>query len=209
MNPRLRVLAAPVALIAGLSAMAPAYAQNPEPQSAVEAPAPEADAPEAAIVVPGAEPEAATAAPEAPAATTPESKPDEAVQPLAAATRVPAPPSGKGQVVFFRASKLAGMALSFSVREGDKGVAKVGNGAYAIVVADPGPHAYTMESEAKDTLNVEVEEGETIYVEHTIGMGIMMGRPHLTPSTQADFDRRANLKLSTSKPTDKTSSAAK
>lgn len=213
MTSRAYLLAASASLLALFAPLAPAFAQSTEtPEATV---APPVDAPAAAVdeTAPAAvaDPAAPPVVETAPVAPAPES-PAETAAPAtseAAAARVPPPPAGKGQVVFFRASKLAGMALTFSIREGDKGVAKVGNGTYAIVAADPGPHAYTMESEATDTLNLEVDDGETLYVEHTIGMGIMMGRPHLTPATQADFDRRTNLKLSTSKPTDKAPRAAK
>lgn len=131
-------------------------------------------------------------------AATPEAAATAEPQATAPATtgRVPAPPEGKGQIVFFRPSRLAGAALSFSVHEGDAGVGKLGNGSYFVLAADPGPHAYSIQSEAKDTLNVEVEPGETLYVQQTIGVGIMMGRPHLTPSDAATFER-LKLKLST------------
>ena len=33
-----------------------------------------------------------------------------------------------------------------------------------------------------------VEAGETYYVQGTLGMGIVAGRPHLAPSDQAAFD---------------------
>lgn len=120
--------------------------------------------------------------------------------------QVAAPPAGKGQVVFFRESKLGGMALSFSVHEGDKGVGKLGNGSYFVVVSEPGQHTFTIQSEATDKLTLEVESGETYYVKQTIGMGIMMGRPHLTPSDQAEFTK-AKVKESTKVATDLTPKA--
>lgn len=136
------------------------------------------------------------------AAFTPALAADPAPAPVMAA-HIEAPPAGKGQVVFFRPSKFAGAAVSFSVHEGDTGVAKLGNGSYAVVVADPGPHAYTSESESKDVLNVEVDAGETQYIQQTLGMGVIMYRPHLTPSDQATFDAMVGkLKLSSKKPTD-------
>jgi hypothetical protein len=127
----------------------------------------------------------ATAAPQAGASTAP------------AVGRVPPPPEGKGQVVFFRPSHFAGMALSFSVHEGDAGIGKLGNGSYFVLVTGPGAHTFTIQSEATDTLNLEVEAGETQYVQQTIGVGIMMGRPHLTPSDAATFEGMKSLKLST------------
>ena len=153
-------------------------------------------------------------APPAPAAqAAPAAAPADAkAAPVAAPTgRIAAPPTGKGQVVFFRPSKYAGWALSFSIHEGDTGVGKLGNGSYFVLVADPGPHTYSIQGEATDTLNLEVEAGETQYVQQTIGIGIVMGRPHLTPSDQATFDHfdPKSMKLSEKKPTDLKPSAGK
>lgn len=148
-------------------------------------------------------------APEQPAAAGQPPAPAEPAATAQPAGRIAPPPPGKGQVVFFRPWRYPGGAVSFSIHEGDVGVAKLGNGTYAVVVADPGPHAYTSESEAKDVLNIEVDAGETQYVTQTLGMGLVLYRPHLTPSDQAAFDSLgAKLKLSTKKPTDLKPSAS-
>jgi hypothetical protein len=136
----------------------------------------------------------------APLAPTPESEPARSGPPASGADRISPPPAGKGQVVFFRASKLMGAALSFSVHEGDQGVGKLGNGSYFVTVEDPGQHTFTIQSEATDSLTLEIEAGETYYVKQTIGVGIMMGRPHLTPTDKEGFEA-TKAKLSTKKPT--------
>jgi hypothetical protein len=105
-----------------------------------------------------------------------------------------------GQVVFFRPAKYVGWILSFTVHEGNKGLGKLGNGTYFIWAATPGTHTYTVESEAKDSLTLEIEPGETYYVMETLGMGLVMARPHLSPSDQTAFGH--GLKLSTAKATD-------
>jgi hypothetical protein len=109
-------------------------------------------------------------------------------------SRVPAPPAGKGQIVFFRPFG-AGMALNPMVREDTTDIGRVGTSSYFIYVADPGPHVFSVKSEASDTLHMEVDVGETYYVEETIGMGVMVGRPHLTPSDAAAFAKLKGLKL--------------
>ena len=116
---------------------------------------------------------------------------------------VPPPPAGKGQVVFFRPERLAGWAVSFSVREGDKGVAKLTNGTYYVQVTDPGVHEYNVSFETRDNLRLEVEEGETYYVLQAIGMGIVAARPNMTPSTEDAFQEK-QLKPTKAKPTDRT-----
>ena len=107
------------------------------------------------------------------------------------------PPPGKGQVVFYRPSRIGGMAMSFTVKENGADVAKLRNGSYYVLVANPGPHRFQLDSEVTDTTNVEVETGETQYLEETIGVGIVMAHPHLIPSDQAKFDsfRPGSMKL--------------
>ena len=126
-------------------------------------------------------------------------------QPAAAspdAARVGAAPEGKAQIVFFRPTA-AGFLLSFSVHEGDKGVVKLGNNTYQVIPIDPGTHTFMIESEAKDTLTLEAEAGETYYVKQTMAMGLLVGHPHLNLSDEASFNGIRSLKLSTLKATDK------
>ncbi|GIU68147.1 hypothetical protein PsB1_2301 [Candidatus Phycosocius spiralis] len=92
--------------------------------------------------------------------------------------------------------------MSFSVREGDKGIGKLENGSYFIHIAEPGTHEYNIESEVKDTLRLEIEPGETYYVSQTISMGLMVGRPNLIPSDAIVFQSK-KLKVSKAKATDR------
>ena len=90
--------------------------------------------------------------------------------------------------MFFRQNKFVGAMLSFMVREGQTEVGKISNGSYFVLPVDPGTHVYTVHSEVKDDLTLEVEAGETYYVMSGITMGFMAGRPNLTPSDEATFD---------------------
>jgi hypothetical protein len=99
-----------------------------------------------------------------------------------------APPAGKGQIVFFRDKKFVGSMISYMVREGTTELGKISNGSYFVVAVDPGTHIYTVHSEAKDNLTLEVEAGETYYVSSGITMGFMAGHPNLAPSDEATFD---------------------
>lgn len=109
---------------------------------------------------------------------------------------VGAPPAGKGQIVFFRPSKFAGGAVSYKVREGGTELGKLSNGKFFILAVEPGAHEYTVHSEAKDVLNLEVEAGETYYVKGTVSMGVFAGRPNLSPATKGEFDEiSAKLKM--------------
>ncbi|SBV49850.1 Protein of unknown function (DUF2846) [Xanthomonas bromi] len=101
-------------------------------------------------------------------------------------------PADKAQIVFFRPSKFAGGAVGFKVREGETELGKLRSGKYFVSLVAPGAHQYTVHSEKKDVLNIEVDAGETYYVQGGITMGILSGRPNLSPSDQATFDGMAS-----------------
>lgn len=107
---------------------------------------------------------------------------------------IPAPPSGKGQIVWFRPGGM-GFALGCSVNEKGQKVSSLGAGRYFIQVAEPGRHEFTVKSEAKDVLALQVEADETQYAACKIKMGIMAGRPDISPSTEADFRKHGGLKM--------------
>jgi hypothetical protein len=109
-----------------------------------------------------------------------------------AAAVIPAPAAGMGQVVVFRPSKFVGSAIRCTVREEGKMVGRAGNGRYFVISATPGAHRFTTKTEATDTLNVEVEPDETTYVKCAIGMGVVAGRPNLSPATAEDFAKVAH-----------------
>ncbi len=115
---------------------------------------------------------------------------------VAAATMViPPPPPGKGQILFYRKGGLGGAAVACSVHENGQKVSSLGGGKYFIMVADPGKHEFTVKTEAKDSLALEVEPDETQFVQCKIKMGIMVGRPDIRPSTEAEFRGMKKFKL--------------
>lgn len=107
---------------------------------------------------------------------------------------LPAPPAGKGQIVFFRPGG-TGFAIGCSVNEKGQKVSSLGAGKYFIMVAEPGRHEFTVKSEAKDVLALEVEPDETQFATCKIKMGIIVGRPDIRPSTEAEFRAAKNLKM--------------
>jgi hypothetical protein len=113
-----------------------------------------------------------------------------------AATAAPAqidatpPPTAIGEsgtVVFFRDKKFIGSAIGFKVREAEQELGKLANGTYFTAVVPVGPHAFDVYSEAKDVLNLEVEKGETYYIQGSLAFGVLVGRPNLAPSDAATF----------------------
>ena len=109
--------------------------------------------------------------------------------------------AGKGQVVFFRPSKMMGAAIGYKVREGETELGKLRNGTYFVIQVEPGKHDYTVHSEAKDVLTLEVDAGETYFVQGGVSMGVLAGRPNLSPSTAEAFAQVAP-KLRVAKPLD-------
>jgi len=113
----------------------------------------------------------------------------------AAATATASDAAGTGTVVFFREKKFAGAAISYKVRESGVELCKLSSGSFCSVQAPAGKHEYTVHSEAKDVLTLEVEPGETYYVVGAISVGFLAGRPNLSPSDKSTFEgMKAKLK---------------
>jgi opacity protein-like surface antigen len=108
---------------------------------------------------------------------------------------IPAPPPGKGQIVFFRSGTIMGAAMGCSVNENGQKISSLGAGKYFIMVANPGRHEFSVKSEATDVLALEVEADETQFATCKIKMGIMAGRPDIRPATEADFRAQKNPKM--------------
>ncbi|NVE94268.1 hypothetical protein [Altererythrobacter lutimaris] len=112
---------------------------------------------------------------------------------------IPLPPEGKGQIVFYRSTRM-GFAMGCTINQGTKKdktkISSLGAGKYVIVAAEPGKQDYWVKNEKKDAITLLVEEGETQFVECRIKMGFMSGRPDLSPSDAAEFvEKGENLKL--------------
>ena len=111
------------------------------------------------------------------------------------AIQLPTPPAGKGQVVFFRKGGLSGSAVACSVFEKGVKVSSLGGGRYFVLATEPGRHEFTVKTEAKDVLALEVESGDTQFAQCRIKMGVMVGRPDIAPATEADFRGMKSLRL--------------
>ena len=123
--------------------------------------------------------------------------------PAAAAPAATAAAGESGTVVFFREKKMMGMAISFKVRENGIELCKLGSGSYCTVQVPVGKHEYVTQTEAKDVLNLEVESGETYFVQASISMGVMAGHGNLAPATKEVFEgMKPKLKDNTGKDLD-------
>lgn len=125
------------------------------------------------------------------AVTAPAVAKDKKEEPAKEKKVIPAPPEGKGQIVFWRTGG-QGFILGCGVNENGERISALGAGKYFVHPATPGMHSYTVKSEATDLLTLEVEPGETYYVRCKIKMGIMVGRPNIAPSTKEEFDKESH-----------------
>jgi Protein of unknown function (DUF2846) len=121
----------------------------------------------------------------------------------AAAPAADAAAGATGTVVFFREKKMMGAAIRYKVRENGVELCKLGSGTFCSIQVPVGAHEYVVQTEAKDALKLEVESGETYFVQATISMGVMAGHANLAPSTKETFDgMKEKLKDNTGKDLD-------
>jgi hypothetical protein len=119
---------------------------------------------------------------------------------------LPAIPRGMGMIVFFRKNSILGTGQWFNVREEDKAIGKLTNGAWFTQQVAPGVHTYTAKTEPqfKDSLKLQVDAGETYFVEGVLTKGVVIGVADLTPSTRAAFnDAAKDLKPASAPDADK------
>lgn len=108
---------------------------------------------------------------------------------------LPAPPEGQGQIVFWRGATMMGGGMGCGVNQGAERISALGRGKYFVMNLAPGAYEFNAKSEAKDVLNLEVAAGQTQFVKCTIKMGVMVGRPNLSPSTPEEFaEKRGDLR---------------
>lgn len=130
-----------------------------------------------------------SSAPSSTAQAAPPAPPAPAPAPASPPADVPPPPPGKGQIIFYRGWNYMGAADWIKIRENGQELGKLYGGHYFVHVADPGDHSYTVAMETTDTLKLEVDPGETYYVDARVGMGFMLYRFSLAPVDQATFDK--------------------
>jgi len=105
--------------------------------------------------------------------------------------KIPEPPTGKGQIVFFRPSAM-GYAILCHPRENGHLVTKLGNSKYSVVTVDAGKHGYSVTGKDEGDVNVTVGAGETYYIRCTIKVGMWAGHPQIYPSSSTEFQSEAS-----------------
>ncbi|HEY5290528.1 MAG TPA: hypothetical protein VIJ59_10910 [Caulobacteraceae bacterium] len=121
--------------------------------------------------------------------------------------QLPAPPAGKGQIVFYRKPMLSLIPFNWIVREQKTEICEMVAGTYCVAAADPGTHTYEVHSEVKNDLTLEVDAGETYYVIGGISMGLIVNHPNISPAQKIQFDA-ISARLKSKEPISDTSAAA-
>lgn len=150
-----------------------------------------------APMTPPAEVPSAPAAAQAP--TTPEATPTPVPQ------AAPAPAAEQpGKIIFFRPGRLTGGVYTYHVvtvgADGNSDansprVCSLPNGRYCVYEAAPGVYNFNIRGPMavnldQDRIRLEIEPGQTYYIEQTVRMGLITGGFRLVPSTQEEFDKR-------------------
>ena len=84
---------------------------------------------------------------------------------------------GKGLVVFYRTKKMGGAAIKFSVKDSERSYGQLTNGAIIKIQVEPGEHLFWSQVISSDSITLIIEEGEIYYVQGTVKMGAITGRP--------------------------------
>jgi hypothetical protein len=103
--------------------------------------------------------------------------------------KIPTPPEGKGQILFYRTGALTGATTGcavFDARSAEK-LSSLGNGRYFVLVSEPGPRSFSVKSIGdKDALALEIEPDETQFVRCQMKSGLLL-RADIAPSSESEF----------------------
>lgn len=88
-------------------------------------------------------------------------------------------PEDKGLVYIYRPSSFIGGGVSYDVKVGEAPVTTLYNGGYYPYFVKPGEVEFWAKTETKSAVTLDVKPGQEYYVKGTVGIGILVGRPHL------------------------------
>lgn len=89
-------------------------------------------------------------------------------------------PPNKGLVYIYRPSSFIGGGVSYDVKVGEDPIATLYNGGYYPYFSEPGEVEFWARTESKSAVTLDVEVGKNYFVKGTVGVGLLVGRPHLT-----------------------------
>lgn len=94
-------------------------------------------------------------------------------------SRVDKVPDNAGLVYFYRPSSFVGGGVSYDIKNGDTVITTLYNGGYYPYFSAPGEKEFWAKTESKSSITLDVKPGQTYYVKGEVGVGFLVGRPHL------------------------------
>jgi hypothetical protein len=98
----------------------------------------------------------------------------------------------------YRPGKMAGFAIGYDVRVNDSVAYRARNSSRLDLQHRPGTLLLSAKTEAREELTLTAEPGHEYFVRCTIGMGALVGRPHLVQVSVAE-GRRETASLAAGK----------
>ncbi|HYA19833.1 MAG TPA: hypothetical protein VEG25_04205 [Burkholderiales bacterium] len=89
-------------------------------------------------------------------------------------------PDGMGLVYIYRQNSFIGGGVYYDVKTGTTVITTLHSGGYYPYFAKPGELELWAKTEARTSVTLDVKAGETYYVKGTVGVGFVVGHPHLT-----------------------------
>ena len=88
-------------------------------------------------------------------------------------------PNNTGLVYLYRPSSFIGGGVAYDVNCGEAFVTTLYNGGYYPYFSEPGEKEFWAKTEAKSSVTLDVKSGQTYYIKGGVGVGFLVGRPHL------------------------------
>jgi hypothetical protein len=88
-------------------------------------------------------------------------------------------PDDKGLVYIYRPGSFIGGGVSYDVKIGETPITTLYTGGYYPYFSKPGEVEFWAKTESKSSVTLDVKPGQTYYIKGTVGVGFIVGRPHL------------------------------
>jgi hypothetical protein len=97
-------------------------------------------------------------------------------------------PDGTGLVYLYRPSSFIGGGVSYDIKVGETPIITLYNGGYYPYFSKPGEIEFWAKTESRSAVTLDVKAGQVYYIKGTVGVGFIVGRPHLivVPSETAE-----------------------
>jgi len=88
-------------------------------------------------------------------------------------------PDGVGLVYIYRPDSFFGAAVAYDVKVGETVITELPNGGYFAYFSNPGEVEFWAKTESKSAVTLDIKQNQIYYIKGTIGVGFLVGRPHL------------------------------